>query len=62
VNARIDFFCEGIFVNLRQYEVHALLCLGIMLKTNDTSLEQIRYISHCNDVAFNIYDLGNLLY
>jgi len=62
VNTRTDFFCGGIFVNLRQYGMHALLCLGIMLKTNDTSVGKMRYVSNCSNVAFNFYDLGNLLY
>jgi len=33
-----------------------------MLKTNDTSVGKMRYVSNCSDVAFNFYDLGNLLY
>ena len=63
MNTRTDFFCEGILVNLHQHGMHAFLWgVGIMLNTNDTSVEKMRYISRCNDVAFNFYILGNLLY
>lgn len=33
-----------------------------MLKNNETSVELMNHISHCNDPVFNFYDPGNLNY
>jgi hypothetical protein len=36
--------------------------LGIMFKNNDTSVEWMSYIWHCNDFSYNFCDIENLAY
>jgi outer membrane lipoprotein-sorting protein len=51
------------FVNSYQNGTNASAYLEIVLKDNETTVEQMNlYIQRCNDFSFNLYDLGNRTY
>jgi hypothetical protein len=50
------------FINSCQDGRDASLCLGIMLKNNDFSAENVSYMLHCNNLPFNCYDVRKLGY
>ena len=50
------------FLNWCQDGREASVCLGIMLRNNDTSAECVSYMLCCNNSPFNCYDVGKLVY
>lgn len=63
-NTRIqqpNLYCDRIF-KLMPRQSKCINCLENALKSNETSVEQLSIILHCNDFRYNIYDLEQLTY
>jgi len=56
------YFCQNRILNSCEDGINVLLCSGIMFKNNNTSVEEVSYTKHYNNLSFNFYDLGNNAY
>jgi hypothetical protein len=48
------------FLNVSQDGINALLCSGIVLKNNGTSLEFVGHVQHCDDFLLHLCVVRNL--
>lgn len=50
------------YLNLRQDGTNASMCLGLMLKNNDSYMEEMRTFNTVMNLPLNFYNLGYLTY
>jgi hypothetical protein len=56
------YFCQNRILNSSQDWINVPMCSGIMFKNYNTSVEEVSYTEHYNNLSFNFYDLGNNAY